>query len=759
MKFYRFLAIFLSAFISFYIIKIPLTIEASNETSNIYYYIDEENNKLYRQENEVTTEVYSEYDFEYFYVSYDKVFVHAKDVQENEYDVILSDDAEVSFNNEQTQISLSSVSGSDNETTVYEYLKNTMGLNTAAACGVLSNIKSESSFNPNALGDSGTSYGICQWHNSRWTKLQNFCNDNGYDWTTLEGQLHYLEYELKNSYPSVWNKLINVANTSDGAYEAGWYWCYYFEIPANKDTVSVNRGNYAKNTYWEYYKDALTPVDLGTGFEAGLLQNSDWVMVVNSNDNAQLGVEQGNINERWWFERQDDGSYTIESLYNNKFLDASGMSSDNGTNVQLWEYNGSDAQKWYFYQGDNGYIITPKYNQAICWDCTSGSTSSGTNIQLWEKNNTTAQGFAVYKFRDKKVQNLGTDFYAVILNKADWKAIAVCENNYIKIDTEDGTARFIFKFHRNDNGSYTITSAYNGEVLDVEGASDSDGAKIQTWSNSNTDNQRWYIYSYDGGYILQPRNSSTRVLDCNGGYTTDGTDIQIWEQNNTSAQTFSIYMGDDIQLKPVNLTVTAGTDVTDTIFDWNEIYGEKRYDLKIWENALYDGDAYHIELGSTHPYAITLPEGHYEAYVDSVTELQCLMSNTVSFDVIKSDNPSTPITTVESLPIDINISTEAKLDDLQLINKAIVDMTNTVDRNIDCDIIFVYRYENGDIAKINIQPITISNLETQTVKDTVNTKITELNNNLIKSVDVYVWDSVSGMKALSEKSISYFEYE
>ena len=50
----------------------------------------------------------------------------------------------------------------------------TMGLNNAAACGVLTNIQCESSFNPEVLGDGGTSYVICQWHNERWTRLQKY---------------------------------------------------------------------------------------------------------------------------------------------------------------------------------------------------------------------------------------------------------------------------------------------------------------------------------------------------------------------------------------------------------------------------------------------------------------------------------------------------------------------------------------------------------------------------------------------------------
>ena len=86
-----------------------------------------------------------------------------------------------------------SVTNSSNETTIYNFLVNDMNLNTAAACGMLANIYHESGFNPNATGDGGTSYGICQWHDSRWIAMKNWCNSNGYDWTSLNGQLHYLK--------------------------------------------------------------------------------------------------------------------------------------------------------------------------------------------------------------------------------------------------------------------------------------------------------------------------------------------------------------------------------------------------------------------------------------------------------------------------------------------------------------------------------------------------------------------------------------
>lgn len=149
--------------------------------------------------------------------------------------------------------------GADNEHTVFNFLKQIMGLNTAGAAGVVANISRESSFRPTALGDGGTSYGICQWHAGRYTNLKNWCSQNGKDYTSLDGQLWYLKYELEKSYTGVLNYIKSVANNADGAYNAGYYWCKHFEIPADTENSSITRGNLAKNTYYPKYAGTSTP--------------------------------------------------------------------------------------------------------------------------------------------------------------------------------------------------------------------------------------------------------------------------------------------------------------------------------------------------------------------------------------------------------------------------------------------------------------------------------------------------------------------
>ena len=145
--------------------------------------------------------------------------------------------------------------GNANQDTIYNFLAS-KGYNTAAITGILANIQHESSFNPHALGDNGTSYGICQWHNSRWERLKSYCSQNGLDSTTLNGQLNYLVWELENNYTSVNNKIKSVPNTQQGAYDAAYEWTVHFEIPANKEQSGQNRGNTAVSKYWPTYSAA-----------------------------------------------------------------------------------------------------------------------------------------------------------------------------------------------------------------------------------------------------------------------------------------------------------------------------------------------------------------------------------------------------------------------------------------------------------------------------------------------------------------------
>lgn len=169
----------------------------------------------------------------------------------------------------------------ENERICYEFLIGTMGFNTAAACGILATIYGESRFDPTARGDyqngNYTSYGICQWHDwgtneGRFTNLKNFCADNGYDYTTVVGQLYFLKYELETSwygFAYVRRAMYNdFANTAEGAYDAGYYWCKEFGRPADTENVSKQRGVWARDMFYAKYASYTPPAEYTVTFDA-----------------------------------------------------------------------------------------------------------------------------------------------------------------------------------------------------------------------------------------------------------------------------------------------------------------------------------------------------------------------------------------------------------------------------------------------------------------------------------------------------------
>lgn len=142
-----------------------------------------------------------------------------------------------------------------NEELCYAFLVKVVGYNHAAACGVVANIKYESGFRPGTVGDSGKSLGICQWNTSRKNLLISWCEKNDHDPYSLLGQLYFLQYELEERYPKIHKYLKDVENSAQGAYDAAYYFCYNFERPASKATSSVKRGNYAKETTYNKFKN------------------------------------------------------------------------------------------------------------------------------------------------------------------------------------------------------------------------------------------------------------------------------------------------------------------------------------------------------------------------------------------------------------------------------------------------------------------------------------------------------------------------
>ena len=169
-------------------------------------------------------------------------------------------------------------SESSNEEIIYAYLTDTLGLNTAATCGILANLHAESAFDPGNLQNSceallghtdasytaavddgtytdfvydGAGYGLCQW--TFWSRKEGLLNrarSGGVSISDLQMQLAYMRSEWTVSARS-W--LESMPDTADGAYDAALWYCLNWEKPADMAYQAMVRGELAKNTFWVKY--------------------------------------------------------------------------------------------------------------------------------------------------------------------------------------------------------------------------------------------------------------------------------------------------------------------------------------------------------------------------------------------------------------------------------------------------------------------------------------------------------------------------
>lgn len=158
-------------------------------------------------------------------------------------------------------------------------------------------------------------------------------------------------------------------------------------------------------------------------------------------------------------------------------------------------------------------------------------------------------------------ENLGTDFYAYIINTEAWKMLTNESDNNVVMHNETGYAEQIWKFTKNSDNSYKIINCKTGKVLDSGGAN----GNLYTYDDCNNDYQSWYICGESGAYYLKPKNSDM-VIDITGGYTDDGTNAQMYNWNGTTAQKFQIWKLDYTPVLPGDLNADNTLTTADAVF-------------------------------------------------------------------------------------------------------------------------------------------------------------------------------------------------
>ncbi len=99
-----------------------------------------------------------------------------------------------------------------------------------------------------------------------------------------------------------------------------------------------------------------------------------------------------------------------------------------------------------------------------------------------------------------------------------------------------GAQRFRISYDESA-GAYEIVCAASGLALDVDCADFSSGTNVQQYARNGSAAQRWLITRRDdGGYTIASAGDPRLVLDAKWGSTANGTNVQLYEPNGSAAQ-------------------------------------------------------------------------------------------------------------------------------------------------------------------------------------------------------------------------------
>lgn len=219
-----------------------------------------------------------------------------------------------------------------------------------------------------------------------------------------------------------------------------------------------------------------------------------------------------------------DGNYIFALAANTALaIDVAGASDKRGKNVQLYTKHGRDSQIVHVTNFDDHVEINfPATGKAL--DIAGAKIVAGTNIQQWDWNNSAAQKFELEQVTDGVVIHpMGTPTLAVTATK-------VAAGGNLQLSSYVmGDAKQIFKLEEKPpapQGTYELLNKVNTNyALDVVGASQSNGAKVQCYGRNDTNAQKVYLTDLGNGRCKMRFCHSMRYLEVAGQKPAKGSQV------------------------------------------------------------------------------------------------------------------------------------------------------------------------------------------------------------------------------------------
>ena len=225
-------------------------------------------------------------------------------------------------------------------------------------------------------------------------------------------------------------------------------------------------------------------------------------------------------------------------------MDVTGASSANGTKVELYTYSGNANQRFGLVSPDvpavpksddyglgGWYEISPLSDETLRMDIANSSKNDGAQVLLY---GSTSRFNQFFKFEYE-------DGYYKIVSASSGKVLEFKNGSVVpgvpaqQASASDSLSQK-WKAVKNEDGTYSFICAANGLMLGSR--SSNSGASLVGLSGSSDGCSSFRLETRDnllneGIYEIAFSKDSSKVLDVNGASNSDGANVQIYTSNST----------------------------------------------------------------------------------------------------------------------------------------------------------------------------------------------------------------------------------
>lgn len=254
--------------------------------------------------------------------------------------------------------------------------------------------------------------------------------------------------------------------------------------------------------------------------------------------NARMFTIASANDQIWEFKHIGNKVHTIKNKGTGRFLEVSNAKCTNDANVNTWTSANANHHKWFVTKNGNDIFLRPTHCGSHALDKSNGNDG---NVKLWkfDKNNAN-QKFELIAVKSNTSGVIKINGVYTIQNvESKQNVISPKWDNYNARMYRSLSAKDQqWQFEHIGNGVHKIKNVGTNRYLDVYRGQCDKGINIKTWTNADSNHQKWTIKKVNGKYFLHPLHCKELTLDKSIG---NNGNVKLWEfDSNNKNQQFNL---------------------------------------------------------------------------------------------------------------------------------------------------------------------------------------------------------------------------